>query len=97
MDCSPLGSSVHGISQARIHSILQEIFLTQRLNPHLLIAGGFLTTELPGKPLSALKHKKTFLSVFLIGLASGSLIPGQGTKIHMPCSAAKKKENFVKR
>ena len=44
MDCSPPGSSVHGISQARIpipkgmgcHSLLQGIFLTQRLNPGLL-------------------------------------------------------------
>ena len=39
MDCSPPGSSVHGISQARIlecHFLFQEIFLTQGLNPHLL-------------------------------------------------------------
>ena len=41
MDCSPPGSSVHGISQARIlewvtHSLLQEIFLTQGLNLGLL-------------------------------------------------------------
>ena len=79
------------------HSILQGIFLTQRVNPRLLIAGGFFITEPPGKPLCALKHMKTFLSVFLIGLASGSLLPGQGTKIHMPCSAAKKTEKSVKR
>ena len=40
MDCNPPGSSVHGIFQARIleycHSLLQEIFLTQGLNSHLL-------------------------------------------------------------
>ena len=41
MDCSPPGSSVHGILQARLlesvsHSLLQEIFLTQRLNLVLL-------------------------------------------------------------
>ena len=41
MDCSLKISSVHGISQARIlervaHSLLQGIFLTQGLNPHLL-------------------------------------------------------------
>ena len=41
MDYSPPGSSVHGILQARItgvgsHALLQEIFLTQRSNPHLL-------------------------------------------------------------
>ena len=37
MDCSPPGSSVHGIFQARIlgvgcHSLLQGIFLTQGSN-----------------------------------------------------------------
>ena len=41
MDCSLLGSSVYGIVQAGItrvgcHFLLQGIFLTQRLNPHLL-------------------------------------------------------------
>ena len=42
MDCSPLGSSVLGIFQVRIlewvaiHSLLQEIFLTQGLNLGLL-------------------------------------------------------------
>ena len=39
MDCSPPGSSVHGILQARIqecsHSLLQKIFLSQALNPGL--------------------------------------------------------------
>ena len=41
MDCSPPGSSVHGIFQARVLewtaiSLLQGIFLTQGLNPDLL-------------------------------------------------------------
>ena len=42
MDCSPPGSSMHGIFQVRIlewvaiHSLLQEIFLTQGLNLGLL-------------------------------------------------------------
>ena len=42
MDCSPPGSSVHGILQARIHTglgcpaLLQGSFLTQGLNPGLL-------------------------------------------------------------
>ena len=40
-DCSPPGSSVHGITQARTlecgcHALLQAIFLTQGLNPRLL-------------------------------------------------------------
>ena len=39
MDFNTLGSSVHGILQTRILewvSLLQRIFLTQRLNPSLL-------------------------------------------------------------
>ena len=42
MNCSPQGSPVHGASQARkntgvgCYSLLQGIFLTQGLNPHLL-------------------------------------------------------------
>ena len=40
VDCSPPGSSVHGISQARIqvgcHFLPQRIFPTQRSNPPLL-------------------------------------------------------------
>ena len=54
MDCSPPGSSVYGILQARILqwvaiALLQGIFLTQRSNPCLLtspeLAGGFFTTS----------------------------------------------------
>ena len=36
IDCSPPGSSVHGISQARILGFLQGIFMTQGSNPGLL-------------------------------------------------------------
>ena len=40
MDCSPPGSSVHGILQARVlegcHFLLQGIFLSQGLNLRLL-------------------------------------------------------------
>ena len=58
MDCSSPGSPVHGISQARILlwvSSSRGIFLTQGLNPiepnaSPALAGGFLTTEPPGKP-----------------------------------------------
>ena len=48
MDCSPPGSSVHGILQARILEwlpfLLQGIFPTQGLNPNLL-----QTLNPPGK------------------------------------------------
>ena len=57
-DCSPQGSSVHGISQARrleegCHFLLQRIFLTQGLNPslfHLLHWQADFFIIVPGKP-----------------------------------------------
>ena len=47
MDCNLPGSSVHGDSPGKnagvdCHSLLQRIFLTQRLNPVSCIAGGML-------------------------------------------------------
>ena len=55
INCSPPGSSVHGIAQARILewvtiSCFRGIFLTQGSNPCLAaLAGGFFTTETSGK------------------------------------------------
>ena len=58
MDCSPPGSSVHGIFQAQNTGVgcpflFQGIFLEdQGSKPHLLHwQVGFFTTEPPGKPL----------------------------------------------
>ena len=53
-DCSPPGSSIYGISQARILewvviSFSRGIFPTQGWNPHLLLGRWILTTEPPGK------------------------------------------------
>ena len=66
MDCSTPGSSVHGIFQARIlvgcHFLLQGIFLTQGLNPHLLclLIGKWILyhwSHLEQKPMNfSLKH-----------------------------------------
>ena len=64
MDCSPPGSSVHGIFQARywnlfpfwntrIHFLLQ-IFLTQRSNGVSYLSGSLFTTEPPGNPSDTL-------------------------------------------
>ena len=62
MDCSPPGSSVHGILQARIlewvaiSSSRGSIFQTQRLNLHLLSLlhwqMGSLPLSPPGKPIT---------------------------------------------
>ena len=57
MNCSPLCSSVHWISQARIVewvAISPWTFLTQGSNPRLLHAGRFFTAEPPGKPHAGL-------------------------------------------
>ena len=48
MDCSPPGSSVPGISQARILEWVA-IFFSRRSSA---LAGRFFTTKPPGKPLS---------------------------------------------
>ena len=64
MDYSLPGSTVHGISQARItgvgcHFLIQGIFPTQGVNPyllHLCIAGGFFTTEPLGIPGGKLQY-----------------------------------------
>ena len=55
MDCSPPGSSVHGISQARILEWVAISFSRGSSRPrdqtHIFcITGGFFTTEPPGKP-----------------------------------------------
>ena len=58
MNCSLPGFSVHGILQARrggCHFLLQGIFLTQALNPHLLCLLHWQASSLPlaptGKPV----------------------------------------------
>ena len=55
MDCSPSGSSVHGISQARILDwvaiSVSRDFPDPEIKPESPpLAGGFFTTEAPGKP-----------------------------------------------
>ena len=56
MDCSPPGSSVHGIFQARntgvgCYFLLQGIFPTQGLNPSLLCLLHWQVDSLPLEPL----------------------------------------------
>ena len=60
MDCSPLGSSVHGILQARILeciaiSFSRGIFPTQGQNPHLLHLLCLLHWQADSLPLSKLE------------------------------------------
>ena len=55
MDCSPTGSSVHGVLQARVLEwgaifLLQRIFPTQGSNPHLLHLLHWQVGSLPLSP-----------------------------------------------
>ena len=78
MDCSPPGSSVHGISQARIlkwgcHFLLQGIFPNQGSNAGLLHCGQILShQEMPGPILRALA--KLYITL-TIPHKTGSNIP----------------------
>ena len=60
MDCNPLGSSAHGISQARILEWVAISFSRGSSQPRdhtiFYFTGGFFTTEPPGKPLSQFSH-----------------------------------------
>ena len=66
MDCSPPGSSVHGILQARIlepccHFLLQGIFLTWELNLGLLHYRQILyQLSYKGSPISNIKGSQIF-------------------------------------
>ena len=70
MDCSPPGSSVHGISQAENTGVgcpflLQRIFLTPGLNPCLL---HLLKWQADSLPLCHLGNPAFYLSCFLRGI-----------------------------
>ena len=82
MDCSPLGSSVQGILQARILewvaiSPSRESSKQRDWTCFSCIAGGFFTTEPPGKPLSGGPVVKTPPS----NAEGACLIPGLGNKV----------------
>ena len=70
MDCSPPGSSVHGISQARILEWVAISFSKGSSQPRgqtciSCLAYRFFTTEPPGKPLNGLLVSKTEFLCFL--------------------------------
>ena len=76
MDCSPLGSSVHGMSQARILAWSGLPFLSPGHLPDpgiepmsLALADGFVTIEPPGK---------FFLYLYCILLVLEFIHPGVG-------------------
>ena len=63
MDCNPLGSSVHGILQARILEWVAMPSSRRSSRPRdrtqvSHVAGGFFTTEPPGKPSNVISSPK---------------------------------------
>ena len=71
MDCSPPGSSVHGISQARIPEWVASAFSRgssqHRNRTHVSCnAGRFFTAELPGKPFYPYRHYSNLFWWFFI-------------------------------
>ena len=73
MGCSPPGSTVHGILQARILEWValpssRGSFQPRDQTQVFCIAGRFFTTELPGKTLVAQESKKFFLEVFVLSI-----------------------------
>ena len=86
MDCSLPGSSVHGVFQKEYwrgcHFLLQGIFLIKPMSPAL--AGGFFTTEPPGKSQSIFtslfkKKKKKWFFKFKPVLKSNIFMCTQST------------------
>ena len=77
MDCSPPGSSVHGIFQARILEWAAisfcGIFLTRDRTWVSCTAGTFVTTDLPGSP----GLDRHLLNVFLVtkSLSPSAMLP----------------------
>ena len=75
MDCSPLGSSVHGVFQARI---LQWVAISSSRKSSWprdwtlvsCIVGGFFTTEPPGKPWMHIEGRGYILPIFMFPINS---------------------------
>ena len=68
VDCSPPGSSVHGISQARVLEWVAIPFSKGSFQPRdqtliSCLVGRFFTTESPGKPITSLIRAKYKSSV----------------------------------
>ena len=84
MDCSPSGSSVHGIFQARILEWVAISFSRGLPDPGIepaspessALAGGFFTTEPPGKPCIVLEQQKRRLLLFSFVSWRSCTVPG---------------------
>ena len=86
LDCSPPGSSVHGILQPRIlewgsHFLLQGLFMTQGLNPHLLHCKWILycwaTREAPLSIAASNMHSPSLLLCLTWWRYKGTALPNK--------------------
>ena len=87
MDCSPPGSFVHGILQARIlecHFLLQGIFPDPGIEPTSLVspalAGKFFTTVPPGKPITSIMQYQNYLLCVAV-----TMVPIFSRTFHLFC------------
>ena len=86
-DCSPPGSSVHGILQARILGWVAISFSRGSSRPRdgtwvSCLAGWFFTTEPPGKPCGMkMKVTQSLPTLWCYGLCSPWNSPGQNTGV----------------
>ena len=90
MGCSPPGSSVHGISQARILEWVtissSRGFPSLRIKPRSpALAGRFFTTEAPGKPFPP--NWEDVISIILF--AWDSALQSEGGSFGKVCRAVK--------
>ena len=86
MDCSPPGSSVHGISQARILEWVVVPFSRWSSWPRgqtwvFCTAGGFSTAEPPGTPLMYVHHEGIFLNLMHPPLLVSHFPPAASTPV----------------
>ena len=105
-DCSPPGSSVHGILQARILewiaiSLSRGIFLTQGSNPSLPITGRFFTLratrEAHGYSTQIMLSPQSELLVLTLASSGGELMVLRGARLppKRSCSACQLPESYL--
>ena len=107
MDCSPPGSSIHGISQARILDLVAISFFRGPSDPGIkpafpALAGGFFPSEPPGAMVQVFiylflccDHCKLILTLFHLALTLDSRMKEADTTWNFANSHGIEKKNIV--
>ena len=99
MECSPLGSSVHGDSPGKSTGVgcqsLQGIFPTQRSNPGLLHCRQILYLQPPGKPSGDAVWLPNFCGFFIDNFVCLTIIFFLSQKLHPMFSLKTKTKNSL--